>query len=148
MRLARKLLRLSARQWRDLAAAQWSLWRAQWALRRAPTGGLMDQWNAATPGEAADLRDLPRAREIGDAVRRTALYGVTRPQCLARSLAISRLLEREGIRGAIVRIGVRPQDQKIAAHAWVEFAGEIVGDSRAHVRGFALLATARGAAKR
>ncbi len=96
----------------------------------------------------ADADDLARAREIGDAVRRVALYGITRPQCLARSIAISTMLEGEGIRGAIVRIGVRPDHAKIAAHAWVEFAGEIVGDSRAHVRGFQLLATAHGSSKR
>lgn len=150
MRLARKLLTLSAREWRDLVAAQWSLWHAQWALRRRPTGALLDDWSAGQPmsGGEADPRQLPRARELGDAVRRVALYGITRPQCLARSLAITTLLEREGIAGAIVRIGVRPDDARIAAHAWVEFAGEIVGDSRAHVRGFALLATAHGGGKR
>ncbi len=148
MRLARKLFSLSARQWRDLLAAQWSLWAAQWALRHRPTGALMKEWSSGSTVGDADPRQLPRAREIGEAVRRVALYGITRPQCLARSLAISTWLEREGIAGAIVRIGVRPDDTRIAAHAWVEFAGEIVGDSRAHVRGFQLLATALGAGKR
>jgi len=148
MRLARRLAALSARQWRDLLAAQWSLWRAQWALRHRPTGELLERWTTQSVSAGADVRHLPRAREIGDAVRRAALYGVSRPQCLARSLAISALLEREGIAGAIVQIGVRPHDERIDAHAWVEYAGEIVGDSRAHVRGFELLATAHGAAKR
>lgn len=150
MRLVRRLLTLSAREWRDLLAAQWSLWQAQWALRRRPTGALLEDWSAGPPasGATADPRQLPRAREIGDAVRRVALHGITRPQCLARSLAITTLLEREGIAGAIVRIGVRPDDARIAAHAWVEFSGEIVGDSRAHVRGFELLATAHGGGKR
>lgn len=148
MRLARKLLRLSAREWRDLLLAQWALWRAQRAVGTRPTGALLAQWSAGgAPSSDADPLHLPRAREIGDAVRRAALYGVSRPQCLARSIAISDLLEREGIPGAIVRIGVRPADASLSAHAWVEFAGEIVGDSRAHVRGFQLLATAHGAAK-
>lgn len=150
MRLARRLLSLSAREWRDLLVAQWSLWQAQWALWHRPTGSLLDDWSAgqsATPG-VADPRQLQRAREIGDAVRRVALHGITRPQCLARSLAITTLLDREGIPGAIVRIGVRPDDARIAAHAWVELAGEVVGDSRAHVRGFQLLATAHGGGKR
>lgn len=148
MRLPRKLLALSAREWRDLFMAQWALWRAQWLMRRRPAGALLNGWSPGAPSAAADPSALPRARQVGDAVRRVALYGITRPQCLARSLAISRLLEREGIHGAIVRIGVRPQDARIAAHAWVEFAGEIVGDSRAHVRGFQMLATAHGAAER
>lgn len=151
MRVVRKLFSVSARELRDLVVAQWALWRAQWTMKRRPTGELLDQWNAPpTPDEPTlpDAERLPRAREIGDAVRRAALYGITRPQCLARSLAISTMLEREGIRGAIVRIGVRPDNATIAAHAWVEYAGEIVGDSRAHVRGFQLLATAHGSPRR
>lgn len=94
---------------------------------------------------AVGATQLVRAREIGEAVRRVALYGVTRPQCLARSMAITALLAREGIHGAVVRIGVRQQSRALLAHAWVEYGGEVVGDSRAHVRAFALLATAKGA---
>jgi Transglutaminase-like superfamily len=148
MHLARKLLALSAREWRDLLVAQFALFRAELAMRTRPTGALMSRWGKEGTSGTVDAHHLSRAREIGDAVRRVALFGVTRPQCLARSIAISSMLEREGIRGAIVRIGVRPQDARIAAHAWVEFAGEIVGDSPAHVRGFELLATAHGAPKR
>ena len=149
MRLARKLLALPAREWRDLVAAQWALLMAQWRLRSRPTGSLLDQWSSgARPTSETDHRQLRRAREIGTAVRRAALHGLTRPQCLARSLAICEMLEAEHIRGAIVRIGVRPQDASITAHAWVEYAGELVGDSPAHVKRFELLATANGALKR
>ena len=147
MRLARRLASLSPREWRELLRAQWALVRAQVRLRTRPRGGLLDRWSAGTTSVDAEPAHLGRAREIGDAVRRVALYGVTRPQCLARSLAICELLEREHMAGAIVRIGVRPQDSALTAHAWVEFAGEIIGDSRAHVRGYQLLATAHGAAR-
>lgn len=149
MHPSRKLLSISTREWRDLLVAQWALWSAAWSMKRRPTGALLAQWSAGDGMTAqADPAALPRAREIGDAVRRAALYGISRPKCLARSLAISTMLEREGIEGAIVRIGVRPEDARIAAHAWVEYSGEIVGDSRAHVRGFQLLATANGPSKR
>ena len=149
MRLAHKLLALSARDWRDLFHAQWLLLMAQWRLRTRATGSLLDHWTT-TPGPpvAADVRQLQRTREIGSAVRRVAMHGMIRPQCLARSLAICEWLESEDIRGAIVRIGVRPQEATIAAHAWVEYAGELVGDSPAHVRRFNVLATANGALKR
>jgi len=149
MRLARKLVALPAREWRDLLAAQFALLAAQWRMRARPTGSLLDQWRSgASTTSDADHRQLQRAREIGNAVRRVALHGLTRPQCLARSLAICEMLEAENIRGAIVRIGVRPQDASITAHAWVEYAGELVGDSPAHVKRFELLATANGALKR
>ena len=148
MRLARKLASLSARQWRDLARAQWSLIVAQLRLRTRAKGALVERWTVDAERPAADIRQLQRAQEIGDAVRRVGLYGVTRPQCLARSLAICELLQAERIPGAIIRIGVRPQDTRLDAHAWVEYAGEIIGDSRAHVRRFELMASAHGALRR
>ena len=148
MRLVRKLYSLSARERRDLFRAQWALWRAQWHIRSRPTGTLLGAWSTDSILPIADAKHLVRAHQIGDAVRRTALFGFSRPQCLARSLAICELLEAEHIPGAIVRVGVRPHEDAIAAHAWVEFAGDIVGDSRAHVRAFALLATAQDALHR
>lgn len=148
MHLSRKLASLSASQWRDLVRAQWSLVVAQLRLRTRANGELVDRWTVDTGRPAADHRQLQRAQAIGEAVRRVGLYGLTRPQCLARSLAICELLEAEQITGAVIRIGVRSQDAQIAAHAWVEFAGEIIGDSRAHVRRFELMASAHGALRR
>jgi hypothetical protein len=148
MHLSRKLASLSARQWRDLLRAQWSLIVAQLRLRTRANGELVDRWTVDTARPLGDARQLQRALEIGDAVRRVGLYGMTRPQCLASSLAICELLQAEHIPGAVIRIGVRPLDAQITAHAWVEFAGEIIGDSRAHVRRFELMASAHGALRR
>lgn len=149
MRLARKLFSLSVPEWRDLLRAQWLVIVAQVRLRTRPTGSLIAQWTAGSgEQEPFNRSQLPRAHAIGHAVRRVGLYGVTRAQCLARSIAICEMLNAEGIRGAIVKVGVRPQDARIEAHAWVELAGEIIGDSRAHIRGFELLASAHGALKR
>jgi hypothetical protein len=148
MKLARKLATLSARQWRDLLRAQWALIVAQLRLRTRANGALVERWTVDAERPPADRRQLQRAQEIGDAVRRVGLYGFARPQCLARSLAICELLQAERIPGAIIRVGVRPQEAQLAAHAWVEFAGEIIGDSRAHVRRFELMASAHGALRR
>ncbi|MEQ1692854.1 MAG: lasso peptide biosynthesis B2 protein [Gemmatimonas sp.] len=149
MRLIRRLLALSFGDWRDHLAAQRALVRAEWRMRRRPIGGLLNQWTSPAPLlYEANSDEKDRARELGAAVRRVAMYGVPRSQCLARSLAICELLEAHGIRGARVRLGVQPTDASISAHAWVELQGAIIGDTVEHVATFHPLAKASGGAER
>jgi len=153
MHLIRRLLSLTGREWRDLIAAQHSLLRAEWRMRRRPSGALLSRWTSAAvapddPSAAPEPREVGRAVEIGKAVRRVAFHGVPRSQCLVRSLAICEMLEAEGISGAIVRVGVQPRDAALAAHAWVELGGTVIGDTPEHVGRFQLLATAHGAVDR
>lgn len=131
--LARKLATLSLREWRELLQAQWALLVAQATLRRQPVGEL------ATPAIGAkdvNMARMPEARRLALAITRAARFGVFRPQCLARSIALSRMLSERGIQGALVRVGVRRTDGQFLAHAWVELAGETLGDADAHVGSF------------
>jgi Transglutaminase-like superfamily len=50
--------------------------------------------------------------------------------CLERSLALWWLLNRQGIASQL-RIGVRTDNQKFAAHAWVEHQGVALGEPEA-----------------
>jgi len=52
-------------------------------------------------------------------VRAAVRHGVGHPTCLEESLALWWLLGRQGIASEL-RIGVRKQNQKFEAHAWVE----------------------------
>jgi len=72
-----------------------------------------------------------------------ARWGISRPLCLARSLAYRDLLEREGIPGSRIRVGVRKGPRGFEAHAWVEWGGGVVGEDPAWVAGFAPLADPR-----
>jgi Transglutaminase-like superfamily len=54
-------------------------------------------------------------------VRAAQRYGV-RSTCLDRSLTLWYLLQRQGI-AAAVRVGVRKENEKFEAHAWVECEG-------------------------
>ena len=131
--LARKLATLSVREWRELLQAQWALLVAQATLRRQPVGEL------ATPAIGAkdvNVARMPEARRLALAITRAARFGVFRPQCLARSIALSRMLNERGIHGALVRVGVRRADGQFLAHAWVELAGETLGDADEHVGSF------------
>ena len=62
--------------------------------------------------------------------------GLVRANCLDRSLFLHWLLSRRGIPGELL-IGVDRTDDGLRAHAWVECAGEILGDPAevAHVFG-------------
>jgi hypothetical protein len=84
-----------------------------------------------------------RAERLAVAVSRAGDYGVFRPLCLVRAVALNRLLERSGIRGSRIRIGVRMRRGRFGAHAWVEYGGRVIGDIPEHVESFAELADVR-----
>ena len=131
--IARKLSALSFRDWVELIQAQWALMLAQGTVWRRPIGSLATPTTAA---QAADPTRMPEARRLALSILRAARFGVFRPQCLVRSVALSNMLAARGIRGAVVRIGVRRKDGDFLAHAWVEFCGETIGDADDHVGSF------------
>ena len=73
------------------------------------------------------------------AVHRAARYGLFRPRCLTRALALQRLLARRGW-PASLHVGVRRDRGALLAHAWVELDGAVLGDSPEHVATFVPLA--------
>lgn len=130
---ARKLSALSLRDWGELWRAQWELLVAQATIRSRPIGSLA---TPATQVGEADPTRFPEARRLALAVVRAARFGVFRPQCLVRSVALSKLLRARSIDGAVVRIGVRRAGGEFLAHAWVELGGETLGDADEHVGSF------------
>ena len=132
-RIARKILGLSFRDWAELIQAQKALLVARGMVRNRPLGSLATQVETSPP---ADPDRLPEARRLALAVVRAARFGVFRAHCLVRSVALSRLLEDRGISGALVRVGVRRTNGAFSAHAWVELAGETLGDADDHVGSF------------
>ena len=131
--IARKLVALSFRDWAELMQAQRALLVARGMVRNRPIGSL------ATPtvgNPPADPARLPEARRLALAVVRAARFGVFRPQCLVRSVALSQMLADRRISGALVRVGVRRKNGEFSAHAWVELAGETLGDADDHVGSF------------
>ena len=90
-----------------------------------------------------DPAALPRAEALALAVGRAAEFGVFRPLCLVRAVALNRVLERHGITGSRVRVGVRMRNGRFAAHAWVEYGDRVIGDNEAHVGSFVELSEVR-----
>jgi hypothetical protein len=114
--------------------AQAALLLAQREMRSLPTGKMVRDDAVATAAAAANRVD--DARRIALAVNRAATFGVFRPRCLVRSRALRKMLDAAGIAGAQVRVGVQLTDGRFRAHAWVEYAGEVVGDDPAAVARF------------
>jgi hypothetical protein len=113
---------------------------AAWRLRRVKLGQLVTGRNLAPERIAGAALDVPlRARELALAVQRAAQHGFMRPECLVRSLALRRLFERNGIKGSEIVVGVRREDERLLAHAWVELNGSVIGDRVDHVSRFVRL---------
>lgn len=85
-------------------------------------------WPSVRPTDDADA--------LARAVDRAAAAGLFRPACLARALALHRLLGRAGVDGGRIRIGVRPEGPRLRAHAWVEVHGAALGEDGRRARGF------------
>ena len=143
VRLIKGLARQSASQWSDLIEAQIALIVAQVLVWTRPVGRFVEDVSVRTPGlqeplsrRSSDWRD---AYSIALQLRRAADHGILRPKCLVRSVALSRMLDKRGIYGSRVRVGVRRLDGEFAAHAWVELGQRVLGDDAGHVASFAQL---------
>src|SRR5690242_21832511 len=131
---------------RDIAWAQLELLRAQDMVWRRPIGRLIAGSRGHTElalEVCATRAEEQRAARIARAVDRAARRGVFRPKCLVRSMALHRMLERSGIRGSMIRIGVRREGDELLAHAWVEHMGVTLIDSPSAVGAFTKLTDAR-----
>jgi hypothetical protein len=131
---APKLLALGRRDWGDLARAQLALVHAQREMKSIPTGGMVRD-EPEPHGEPGEDR-IEDARRIALAVNRAATFGLFRPKCLVKSRALRKLLDEAGVDGAQVKVGVQLLDGRLFAHAWVEYAGQVVGDDPAAVARF------------
>jgi hypothetical protein len=141
MRLWR-LVSLSRRDRRSLLRAQVALLRAQARVWTRARGSLVEPGDAAQHVVPAP-ETVREARAIAYAMSRVCRGGLFRPSCLVRALALSRMLADAGIQGAQVRIGVRDSAGRFEAHAWVEFAGDALGESPHRVATFAHLTDVR-----
>ncbi len=142
----RRLARLSAREWLDLAEAQLELLVAQFIVATRRTGQLVSRAaldpfgdDHAAASASAPNAD-PRPEQLALAIGRAAEHGIFRPLCLVRAVALKRVLDRHGYEGSIVKIGVRLNRGRFAAHAWVAYGTQILGDQEWHVKSFAELA--------
>ncbi len=140
--LLQRARQVTAQEWVDLARALIDLVRAECVVRLRSRGSLLAFENSADRPAVSSTGDQ-RARQLAWAVRRAAEYGPVRSRCLAKSVALHRLLRAEGIAGSRIHIGVRPDPSEFLAHAWVTLGNRVLGDDPAFVARFIEIADAR-----
>jgi hypothetical protein len=119
MRRFRKLLSMDAHD-RTLvleAAASLLIFRVGLHLLRFET---LQSW--ATKAKST-RRSVPISKLIWATMVGTRI--VPNSTCLARALAVSRLLARNGYKSTL-RVGVRRAGGEFEAHAWVEYGGRAI----------------------
>ena len=134
MRDLRKLKGLSTREWRYLSwaivmlplirgsLAIWSFNSVLTALgKTSPLPGSLVVQPASPMPAPTEIRRVVRM------VNAAANRGPVKANCLPRSLTIWWLLRRQGL-DCELRLGVKPRDAAIQAHAWVEHRGEVLND--------------------
>jgi hypothetical protein len=66
-------------------------------------------------------------RRTNDFVGRAARYHLYEMTCLRRSLVLQWLLARSGL-DTRLQYGVRREDGRLQAHAWLEYQGRSIGE--------------------
>jgi hypothetical protein len=132
--LARRLFSLTAREFGELLVAQAFLVGALWTVRRRPKGALLRPVDSGPDLGTSKAED--RLARLVAAVDRAARYGLFRPTCLVRAVALERMIVRAGVGPAVVRVGVLNGGNAFMAHAWIELAGRVVGDEPSRVAQF------------
>ena len=142
-RILTRLARARSIEWGELLEAQVALLAAQVLVWTRPVGRLVEDAQRTSPGIQEPLarhsRTWRESLRTARSVRRAADHGLLRPKCLVRAVALSRMLEKRGISGSRVRVGVRRLDGEFAAHAWVELGQHVLGDDARHVQSYAQL---------
>jgi hypothetical protein len=99
----------------------------RWSLRWRGYGKTLAWLQKRVSIQAKDRESRPGEREEAQAACRmvsAALhYSLVTYTCLEESLTLWYLLRKQGI-SARLRIGVRKENEKFEAHAWVEHGGE------------------------
>jgi Transglutaminase-like superfamily len=132
-----KLRRFSALEW----SAQKLFLRAAVLL---PMVALSLRWRGFRATQSTLQRSLSNGipeLDLGQAKKQLALtahmvnavdrHGPVHPSCLAKSLALWWLLGRQGI-SSHLRIGIRKENEKFEAHAWVERDGTALNEPEEH----------------
>jgi Transglutaminase-like superfamily len=119
------------------------------AMALLPLIALSLRWRGYRTTQAALQRFLSSPNEkpddalVGKNVAVTAhmvnaadRHGPVHPSCLAKSLTLWWLLARQGISSRL-RIGIRKENGKFEAHAWVERDGAALNEPDGHHRHYA-----------
>ena len=112
----------------------------RWSLRLRGYGKTFTALELRVQFKAKEVETRPEMRDGVQVtcrmVRAALRYSLAQFTCLEESLTLWYLLRRQGI-PACLRIGVRKENEKFEAHAWVEHGGEALNQDEAMHRHYA-----------
>jgi hypothetical protein len=112
----------------------------RWSLRLRGYGKTFASLQKRIPPLVKNADNRPGEREEVRAACRMVIsalhYSLLQYTCLEESLTLWYLLREQGI-AARLRVGVRKENQKFEAHAWVEHRGEALNQDEAMHRHYA-----------
>jgi hypothetical protein len=112
----------------------------RWSLRLRGYGKTFTSLQRRVQFQPKGTNTRPEAREEVQVtcrmVRAALRYSLAQYTCLEESLTLWYLLRKHGI-PACLRIGVRKENEKFEAHAWVEYGGEALNQDEAMHRHYA-----------
>jgi len=112
----------------------------RWSLRLRGYGKTITALELRVQFKAKEVETRPEMRDGVQVtcrmVRAALRYSPAQFTCLEESLTLWYLLRRQGI-PACLRIGVRKENEKFEAHAWVEHGGEALNQDEAMHRHYA-----------
>jgi Transglutaminase-like superfamily len=100
------------------------------------TQAFLEKLLSLTTSERDSSTSAERPALAAHLVNSADRYGIIHASCLAKSLTLWWLLERQGIVSHL-RIGIRKENEKFEAHAWVERAGVALNEPEEHHRHYA-----------
>lgn len=103
------------------------------------TQALLQRFLSGANSELDQAKIQERAVLTAHLVNSADRHGPIHPTCLAKSLTLWWLLGRQGIESH-VRIGIRKEEEKFEAHAWVERDGLALNEPDQHHRHYAAFA--------
>jgi hypothetical protein len=105
-------------------------WSLRWRGFRATQATLQQSLTNASP--ELDSESVPKHLALtAHMVNAADRHGLVHPSCLAKSMTLWWLLGRQGI-PAQLRIGIRKENEKFQAHAWVEREGTALNEPEEH----------------
>jgi Transglutaminase-like superfamily len=106
----------------------------RWSLRLRGYGKTFTSLQRRVQFQAREAESWPASREGVQTtcrmVRATLRYSFSQYTCLEESLTLWYLLRKQGI-PVWLRIGVRKENEKFEAHAWVEHGGTALNQDEA-----------------
>ncbi|OQB27449.1 MAG: hypothetical protein BWY10_01327 [Chloroflexi bacterium ADurb.Bin180] len=123
-----------------LAEAWFGLLVADVALRLIPIGRFRTRITSPLDPRTTteDKRECLRAQRYSELVAIAARHHLYPMRCLRQAIALQWMLKRRGI-ASVLRIGIQRAGAELHAHAWLEYAGQALGQPAGISRIFAPL---------